>query len=145
MGDAFYKFLPLAFGGFLGWLLLHPPAWLEALGPLSWLVNLVLVALLLLSIVPFLALANLPENLQMRPLPESDAPAELQRLRRQFHGLGFHDAGPPLRVEIRAPGNPLGLRPPDRGDLRHGVPDLHGPRPRSATTSSRFSTATVAA
>jgi hypothetical protein len=109
MRNSFYKYFPILFGLFLGWLLFHPPAWFSGLGPISWVLNLALVALLLLSFVPFLALANLPQELQMRPMADRDVPAKLNGLREQFYSLGFRDAGPPLRVEIAPAATLLGF------------------------------------
>ena len=100
MRNTFYKYLPVVFGLLLVWLLFHPPLWLEPLGLLGGLTHLALVGLLLLSVVPFLALANMPEELKIRPLGEADVSAELLRLRKQFHQLGFRDADAPLRIDV---------------------------------------------
>lgn len=100
MRNAAYKYLPIAFGVAVGWLIFHPPTFLAALGPGRFVVHAVLIGFLMLSVVPLLALANLPEQVRMTPLSESQVPPELAGVRRQFLSLGFSDAGPPRRVEI---------------------------------------------
>lgn len=108
MRNTIFKFLPLALGLFLGWMIVNPPPWMQGLGPLAWVVNLALAALVLLSAVPIFALASLPADLQIRPLGEP-VPGELQRLREQILALGFQDIGPPLRVEVAPAATLLGF------------------------------------
>jgi len=62
--------MPWISGLLLGWLMFNPPAWLQALGALSYLINGVLCALLLLSIIAWIIIANLPARLTLEPLPE---------------------------------------------------------------------------
>jgi len=100
MRNRAYKYLPIGFGLALGWLIFHPPAFLASLGPARWLVHAALVGFLLLSSVPLIALANLPEQVRMTSLSERDVPGDLARLREDFLRLGFRDAGPPWCVEI---------------------------------------------
>jgi hypothetical protein len=100
MRDTFYKVMPWIAGGLLGWMMWHPPAWLEALGPLAWLVNLGLVGLLLVGVVAIVIIANLPSRLEMTPVGDSDVHAELRELGRGFEQLGFRPAGPARRVKI---------------------------------------------
>jgi len=95
-----YKYLPILFGLVLGWLMFHPPAFLDSLGPARWALNVALVGLLVLASVPLIALANLPENVRMTALGDREIPSELVKKRESFLALGFRDAAPPLRVEI---------------------------------------------
>jgi hypothetical protein len=85
MRDHFYKVMPWIAGTLLGWMLWNPPAWLESLGPLAYLVNLGLVG---------------PSRLEMTPVKEDVVHAELRELGRRFEQLGFRPAGPPRRVKI---------------------------------------------
>ena len=100
MRQTFFKLLPGLVGGLLGWMMFNPPVWLEALGPLAWVVNLGLVAVLLVSVVGFIIVNNLPERLETEIAPETDVHEELRDLERRFAALGFRSAGPPLRVKI---------------------------------------------
>jgi hypothetical protein len=109
MKNTAYKYLPIVFGLAVGWLIFHPPQFLEALGPARLAVHATLIALLILSSVPLIALANLPEQVRMRPLESAGVPPELAKLRDQFHALGFRDTGPPLRVEIAPAATLLGF------------------------------------
>jgi hypothetical protein len=93
--------MPFVFGAALGWLMFHPPGWLSALGPLAWLVNLMFCALMLVSVVPLIALANLPSDLKLEPVSETEVPSELGSLRSQLVRSGFRPAGPPLRVHVK--------------------------------------------
>jgi hypothetical protein len=100
MRNSFYKYMPILWGAFLGWLLFNPPAWFQALGPLAWVINAALCALLLLGVVPLIILANLPAELKTHAMGEHELPAAIHALRDQFLHLGFRQVGPPLKVEM---------------------------------------------
>jgi len=100
MRDLFYKFAPWIFGFLLGWLLWSPPVWLRSLGPASHAVNLLLCGLLLLSVIAWLILANLPARLAMDPVGEHEVHPELRSLGDRIATLGFLPAGPPWRVNV---------------------------------------------
>jgi hypothetical protein len=103
MRDLFYKVMPWATGGLLGWFLFRPPAWLESLGPMAYVVNGALCGVALLFVVAFIIAANLPARLTMQPLPETAVPGELRGYAAQLEGLGFRPAGPPRKVQIAPP------------------------------------------
>jgi len=100
MRDAFFKVMPWIAGLLLGWMMWHPPAWLESLGPLAWVVNLGLVGLLLIGVIAMVIIANLPSQVEMIPVDEGTVHAELRALGNRFEQLGFRPAGPPRRVKI---------------------------------------------
>jgi hypothetical protein len=100
MRDAFYRFMPWVFGIILGWLLFNPPAWLQALGPLSWVVNLAICAVLFLSVISLIILANLPRELSLEDVTEGKVHAELRGLAQRFAEIGFRPAGGPWRVNV---------------------------------------------
>lgn len=100
MRNLFYKLMPPASGLLLGWLLFHPPAWLKSLGPMAYAFNGALCALLLISVVAWVILANLPAKLTMEPVSDGDVHPELRRLGEQILAQGFHQAGPPRRVNV---------------------------------------------
>jgi hypothetical protein len=100
MRDLIYKVMPWVAGTFLGWMLWHPPAWLDSLGPLAFVVQLALVGLLLIGIVSIVIIANLPARVEMTPVDEETVHAELRELGRQIEQLGFRPAGPPRRVKM---------------------------------------------
>ncbi len=100
MRDNFYKFAPWVFGFALGWILFNPPAWLQALGPLAWVINIAICAALLLSIVALVILANLPRELSLEDVTENEVHPELRGMARQFAELGFQPAGGPWRVNV---------------------------------------------
>ena len=100
MKNSFYKFMPWVFGLVLGWLLFNPPSWLQALGPLTWVVNLVVCAVLFLSVISLVILANLPRELCLEDVTEREVHAELRGLAQRFAEMGFHPAGGPWRVNV---------------------------------------------
>ncbi len=108
MRDQFYKYMPVASGLLLGWFLFNPPVWLQSLGPLAYVINIGLCALLLLGIVALLVVANLPARLEMKPIGESEVHGELHAIGRKLEALGFRSVGPPLRVEIAPAATLLG-------------------------------------
>ncbi len=109
MRDTFYKYMPGAFGLFLGWMLFNPPAWLEALGPLGLGLNLGVGALLLLSVVALIMITNLPAELRLEPIPDSVIPGELRTLAERMQGLGFDAAGPAWKVNVSPAATMLGF------------------------------------
>ncbi len=119
MRDAFYKVLPAAAGVLLGYLLLNPPAWLAALGPLAWLVNGLLCAVLLVASVGLVIIANLPDDPALDPVGEDEVHPELRALAERIERLGFRRAGPPCRVNISPSGILVGF--------------VHGSRPVYST------------
>jgi hypothetical protein len=92
--------MPWIAGLLLGWMLWHPPAVLESLGPLAWIVNLGLVGLLLIGVIAMVIIANLPSQVEMNAVDEGTVHAELRQLGDRFERLGFRRAGPPRRVKI---------------------------------------------
>jgi hypothetical protein len=100
MREIFYKFMPWIAGLLLGWMMWHPPVWLQSLGPMAFVVNLGLIGLLLIGVVAMVIIANLPARLEMTPVDESTVHAELRELGRRFEKLGFRPAGPPRRVKM---------------------------------------------
>jgi len=108
MRDTFYKYMPAASGVLLGWFLFNPPAWMQSLGPLAYVVNIVLCALLLLGIVALIVVGNLPARLQVKPIGENEVHGELRAIGIKLEALGFRSAGPPLRVEIAPAATLLG-------------------------------------
>jgi hypothetical protein len=128
MRNAIYKVLPFALGGFTGWLLTHPPAWLRELGPMAWGVHGALCLGLLLSIVALVILGALPAQLAIEPLPHGPIPDDLRQIADRLAALGFRPAGPPRRV-CMSPAATL-------------LPFVHGSEPVYATA---FRTGTVPA
>jgi hypothetical protein len=100
MRNLFYKFMPWISGLLLGWLMFNPPAWLQSLGPLSYLINGALCALLLLSIIAWIIIANLPAQVTMEPVSIETVHPELRACGERFQALGFDPVGPPRRVNV---------------------------------------------
>jgi len=100
MRNQFYKYMPWVLGGLIGFFLFRPPAFLQDLGVLAWVIQLAMLALALLSFVMLMLLANLPQELKMTMLQDSQTPAEVEKVAREIEALGFHRVGPPWKVEI---------------------------------------------
>ncbi|ANM30057.1 hypothetical protein ABI59_11455 [Acidobacteria bacterium Mor1] len=107
-----FKFLPIAFGLLLGWLLWNPPALFDGLGAGRYLVNAALCGLLLISFVPVLVAAALPRVLGLRALPETRLEPEMSVLRDRMIALGFVEAGPAYEVQMAPAATLLGLAHP---------------------------------
>jgi hypothetical protein len=90
----------MVFGLGLGWLLFNPPAFLQSLGVLAYGVNLLLCAVLLVSIVAVVIIANLPANVKTEPVSDQEVSPELHALATRLEKLGFRPAGPPCKVHI---------------------------------------------
>jgi hypothetical protein len=100
MKSLFYKFMPWISGLLLGWLMFNPPAWLQSLGSLSYLINGALCGLLLLSVIAWIIIANLPARLTLEPVPDQSIHPELRDCGQRFQALGFHPIGTPRRVNV---------------------------------------------
>jgi len=103
MPKAIAKFLPIVIGVPLGILIVAPPAWLRALGPVAYLVTGSLAFVALVAFVAVLISANLPAEVRLTPLAVPP-PAELAALAQRYAALGFVPAGPPMEVGISPPG-----------------------------------------
>ena len=59
MKNQFYKYLPWVLGSLIGFFMFRPPAVLQDLGPLAWVIQGGMLALALLSFVMLMLLGNL--------------------------------------------------------------------------------------
>jgi len=100
--DRVTRYFPLAVGLLLGYLAVHPPAWLAALGWLRFPAMAAVVLLLLVAFVVLVVAANLPAEVQMRPAADP-CPPELEALAREYRALGFTPAGPLREVGAAPP------------------------------------------
>jgi hypothetical protein len=100
MRDIFYKFLPWVLGGIIGYFMFQPPAFLTDLGPLAWVVQGAMLAVALLSFVMLMLLGNLPENLEMKPVPDSAVPKDVRGIATEIEALGFRRVGQPWLVKV---------------------------------------------
>jgi hypothetical protein len=103
MKEALVKLEPYAFGLVLGWFLVNPPDFVMVLGPARHLLTVALVLLALLAFTGAQVLANLPENVDLLPVPTAAPDVPVRALTDQLQALGFAPAGPPLRVGVRPP------------------------------------------
>ncbi len=100
MRNNFYKFLPWALGGVIGFFLFRPPAFLIDLGPLAWVIQGAMLVLALLSFVMLMLLGNLPESLEMRAITDGEVPKNVHRIAAEIEALGFERVEPPWRVQV---------------------------------------------
>ena len=103
MKEALVKLEPYIFGLLLGWFLVSPPDFVAELGPARHLLTVALVLLALLAFTGAQVLANLPENVELLPVPTAAPDVPVRALTDQFQELGFTPAGSPLRVGVRPP------------------------------------------
>jgi len=92
----------MAIGVLLGFLALHPPGWLRALGPFRYAAMAAVVLLLLVGFVALLIASNLPADVKMVP-SQASLPPGMVSLEGEFRALGFVPVGPPLEVGTAPP------------------------------------------
>ncbi len=102
MNKTAFKFLPILVGGALGWLLMAAPDWLRALGSSRFLVVGLGVFVLLVVFVAMTIASNLPADIALEPIPDTDLGA-LAPLVQGYEGAGFVPAGVPLRAGVAPP------------------------------------------
>jgi hypothetical protein len=100
MKDNIAKVLPFVVGGFIGWLLFHPPAFLGPDSP--WRTAILIAAgfVLLVAFIVYSIAASVPADVTVSP-HAGPLDAGIAILAERMRALGFSEAGPPLRVEIR--------------------------------------------
>lgn len=101
--DKLTKFLPIAVGVLLGYLLTHPPEWLAATPVLRYSLSAALVAALLVAFVVLIMLANFPKELRLTPIAVTAVPGELNALAAQLGQVGFQSVGTAYEVGVSPP------------------------------------------
>lgn len=105
---AIQKLLPIAIGIGIAWLLFHPPAFLEELGALGWVLGAMGCAVLLVLAIAFMIGLNLPADVAVTPLGRQLDPS-LAELAGRIRALGFADAGPPYEIGMSPPASLVAL------------------------------------
>jgi hypothetical protein len=99
MKDTLVKVLPIVFGVAVGWMLLNPPAILEPIGPIRYLLVAVLAFGLVVAFVGAVISSNLPEDVVLTPLDKTPDPS-LTALGQRIAAMGFEPVGGLYRVEM---------------------------------------------
>lgn len=102
MKDQIAKFLPIAVGVLIGWFLFHPPKGLLPKGPLGTALLASAAFVVFLAFVVYSIAASVPADVGLTPHAGAIDP-DLTRLGAEIKALGFVEAGPPYRVEIKPP------------------------------------------
>ncbi|MBI5481799.1 MAG: hypothetical protein HY906_23285 [Deltaproteobacteria bacterium] len=93
------KYLPIAVGLGLAWVLCNPPAFFARLGTAGFLATIALVGVLFLAfMVCYVFVVALPKMVQLEPVPDAPLDPTLGALARRIASLGLAPADPPLRV-----------------------------------------------
>ena len=100
MKDNIAKVLPFIVGGFIGWLLFNPPAFLGPPGPLRTALLAAAGFMLLVAFIVYSIASSVPADIGISPLA-GPVDAGIGALAGRMRALGFVEAGPPLRVEIK--------------------------------------------
>jgi hypothetical protein len=100
MKDGIAKILPFAVGGAIGWLLFHPPQWLGPAGPLRTLLMVAVGFVLLVAFIVYVIAASVPMDVAVAAHAGPVDPG-IARYGEHLKALGFVEAGPPLRVEVK--------------------------------------------
>lgn len=100
MKDGIAKYLPFVVGGVIGWLLFHPPQWLGPAGPYRTLLMVAVGFVLLVAFIVYVIAAGVPADVALSPCAGAVDPG-IARYGERLKALGFVEAGPLLRVEIK--------------------------------------------
>ncbi len=100
MKDGIARFLPIVVGVAIGWLLFHPPQWLGPAGPLRSLAMIAIGFALFVAFIVYVIAASVPADVAVTPHAGPVDPG-IARYGERLKALGFAEAGPPLRVEIK--------------------------------------------
>jgi hypothetical protein len=100
MKDGIAKILPFVVGGAIGWLMFHPPEWLALSGPLRTAVMVALGFVLLVAFIVYSIASSVPADVGISP-HAGPVDAGIRGLAEKIQALGFVEAGPPCRVEIK--------------------------------------------
>lgn len=107
MKETILKWLPIAGGALIGWLVARPP---EFLGPWRWPIALGIGALLFAGMIALSVLKNLPENLQFEEIPDGRLPGEFPAWIEEARPLGYEVVDGPFRAMISPPATMVILR-----------------------------------
>lgn len=100
MKDSLAKVLPFVVGGLIGWFLFHPPERLLPRGPLGTIVLVATAFVLLVAFIVYSISASVPADVRLVPHQGAVDPS-MARLAERIKALGFVEAGPPCRVEMK--------------------------------------------
>ena len=100
MKEGIARFLPIVVGVAIGWLLFHPPQWVGPAGPLRTLIMIALGFVLLVAFIVYVIAAGVPADVALSPQAGAVDPG-IARHGERLKALGFVEAGPLLRVEIK--------------------------------------------
>jgi len=102
MKDSLAKYLPIVVGALIGWFLFHPPKNLLPKGPLGTVLPVAAAIVVFVAFVVYSIAASVPADVGLAPHAGPLDPS-LARLAEKIKALGFLEAGPPYRVEIKPP------------------------------------------
>ncbi len=100
MKDRIAKFLPFVVGGIIGWLLFNPPQWLALRGPLGTVVMVAAALVLLVAFIVYSISTSIPADVGLAP-HHGPVDASIAGYAEKMRALGFAEAGPPCRVDIK--------------------------------------------
>jgi hypothetical protein len=100
MKDGISKFLPFIVGGIIGWILFNPPEWLALRGPFRPVVMIAAACALLLAFIVYSISASVPADVGLEPY-SGPGDAGISVYAGKIKALGFVEAGPPYRVDIK--------------------------------------------
>lgn len=100
MKDKVAKYLPMAVGALIGWFLFHPPENLLPKGPLGTAILVAAAFAVFVAFVVYSIAASVPADVGLSPHAGAVDPS-LVRLGEEIKALGFVEAGPAWRVEIK--------------------------------------------
>jgi len=100
MKDSLSKFLPFIVGGTIGWLMFNPPEGLAPRGPFRMVIMIAVGFVLLLAFIVYSISASVRADVGLAP-HSGPIDASIAVYADRIKALGFVEAGPPYRVDIK--------------------------------------------
>ena len=99
-----WKFIPAIVGGIIGWIFINPPGFLHQFGPAAYLGTGLFALFALVAFCGVIIYKNLPQDVVIRRIPNTNLPGEMTKLAEEFQAVGFKAVSDvPLMVEIAPP------------------------------------------
>jgi|GEM_PF-6632073 len=106
--ESIWKYLPAAFGLFIGWMIFNPPSFLHQLGAGAYVGMILFAVLAVLAFSAVIIHKNLPRDVVIRRSTGTVLPGEMTKLAEDFKSLGFIQISDvPLNVGIAPPATML--------------------------------------
>jgi hypothetical protein len=99
-----WKWIPALVGAVIGFLFINSPRFLHELGPAAYLAGALFAAVALVAFCGVIIYKNLPQDVVIQRISDTNLPGEVSKLAAEFQTIGFKSAtDQPLKVQIAPP------------------------------------------